>query len=70
MLDGHGVRLEPLAPEHAPARADGRVVGSARDTVLYSILAHEWPDVRRYHELRLVRHATRTEKLHSWAIWK
>jgi len=30
--------------------------GSARDVVMYSILASEWPDVRRYLELRLDRH--------------
>ena len=31
--------------------------GSIRDTVMYSILAAEWPDVRRHLELRLQRHA-------------
>jgi RimJ/RimL family protein N-acetyltransferase len=30
--------------------------GTARDSVMYSILAAEWPDVRRYLELRLARH--------------
>jgi RimJ/RimL family protein N-acetyltransferase len=30
--------------------------GTARDSVIYSILAHEWPDVRRNLELRLARH--------------
>ena len=30
--------------------------GSARDTVMYSILASEWPDVRRHLDLRLARH--------------
>ena len=30
--------------------------GSARDVVMYSILAAEWPDVRRHLELRLARH--------------
>jgi RimJ/RimL family protein N-acetyltransferase len=29
--------------------------GTARDTVMYSILASEWPDVRRHLELRLRR---------------
>jgi len=29
--------------------------GTARDTVMYSILAAEWPDVRRHLELRLSR---------------
>ena len=31
--------------------------GSARDTVMYSILASEWPDVRRHLELRRQRRA-------------
>jgi RimJ/RimL family protein N-acetyltransferase len=31
--------------------------GTPRDTVMYSILADEWPDVRRHLELRLTRHA-------------
>jgi N-acetyltransferase len=37
---------------HYGARRDGTV----RDTVMYSILASEWPDVRRHLELRLHRH--------------
>ena len=36
---------------HHQARRDGTV----RDSVLYSILATEWPDVRRHLELRLAR---------------
>jgi RimJ/RimL family protein N-acetyltransferase len=31
--------------------------GSIRDTVMYSILVSEWPDVRRHLDLRLQRHA-------------
>ena len=38
---------------HHQARRDGTV----RDSVLYSILKSEWPDVRRHLELRLARHA-------------
>ncbi|MFN7778107.1 MAG: GNAT family N-acetyltransferase [Betaproteobacteria bacterium] len=38
---------------HHQARRDGTV----RDTVLFSILAHEWPDVKRHLTLRLARHA-------------
>ncbi len=38
---------------HHQARRDG----TARDTVMYSILAGEWPDVKRHLELRLARHA-------------
>jgi N-acetyltransferase len=37
---------------HHQARRDGTV----RDTVLYSVLAQEWPDVKRNLELRLARH--------------
>lgn len=37
---------------HHQARRDGTV----RDTVLFSILAAEWHDVRRHLELRLARH--------------
>ena len=37
---------------HHRARRDGTV----RDTVIYSVLASEWPDVKRHLELRLVRH--------------
>ena len=37
---------------HHLARRDGTV----RDSVIYSILATEWPDVRRHLELRLARH--------------
>ena len=33
--------------------------GSVRDSVMYSILAEEWPDVRRHLELRLARHGVR-----------
>jgi hypothetical protein len=36
---------------HHQARRDGTV----RDSVMYSILAGEWPDVRRHLELRLAR---------------
>ena len=35
--------------------------GTVRDTVMYSILAAEWPDVRRHLELRLARHAAAGE---------
>ena len=38
---------------HFGVRRDGTV----RDSVMYSILATEWADVRRHLELRLARHA-------------
>jgi RimJ/RimL family protein N-acetyltransferase len=37
---------------HHRARRDGTV----RDSVMYSILVSEWPDVKRYLEFRLARH--------------
>ncbi|HKQ72164.1 MAG TPA: GNAT family protein [Blastocatellia bacterium] len=39
---------------HHMARRDGTV----RDSVVYSILANEWPDVKRHLELRLARHGS------------
>ena len=38
---------------HHRSRRDGTV----RDTVMYSVLAAEWPDVKRHLELRLRRHS-------------
>jgi RimJ/RimL family protein N-acetyltransferase len=38
---------------HHQARRDGTV----RDSVMYSIVKAEWPDVRRHLELRLARHS-------------
>jgi RimJ/RimL family protein N-acetyltransferase len=37
---------------HHQVRRDGTV----RDSVMYSVLAHEWPDVKRHLRLRLDRH--------------
>jgi N-acetyltransferase len=47
-----GAKRDGVIRHHA-ARRDGTV----RDTFIYSILASEWPDVRRHLELRLARHA-------------
>jgi N-acetyltransferase len=33
--------------------------GSVRDSVMYSILANEWPDVKRHLEFRLARHTNK-----------
>jgi N-acetyltransferase len=41
---------------HHWARRDG----SIRDSVMYSILVTEWPDVKRHLELRLTRHGSAT----------
>lgn len=49
-IEALGAKKDGVLRHHA-ARRDGTV----RDTVLYSILATEWPDVRRHLELRLER---------------
>jgi RimJ/RimL family protein N-acetyltransferase len=53
-IEGIGAKKDGVIRHHA-MRKDGTV----RDSVLYSILAAEWPDVRRHLELRLARHAIR-----------
>jgi RimJ/RimL family protein N-acetyltransferase len=46
-----GAKKDGVIRHHQPRRD-----GSVRDTVIYSILAAEWPDVKRHLELRLTRH--------------
>jgi N-acetyltransferase len=50
-IEALGAKKDGVLRHHA-ARRDG----SPRDTHMYSILASEWPDVRRHLELRLARH--------------
>jgi RimJ/RimL family protein N-acetyltransferase len=50
-IEALGAKKDGVIRHHA-ARKDG----SARDTVIYSILAKEWPDVKRHLELRMARH--------------
>jgi len=52
-IEGLGAKRDGVLRHHQ-ARRDGTV----RDSVMYSILATEWPDVRRHLELRLARHGT------------
>ncbi|MFN7571190.1 MAG: GNAT family N-acetyltransferase [Betaproteobacteria bacterium] len=47
-----GAKHDGTIRHHQPRRD-----GSVRDTVFFSILAHEWPDVKRHLTLRLARHA-------------
>ncbi len=49
-IEGIGAKKDGVLRHHQ-ARRDGTV----RDSVLYSILATEWPDVKRHLELRLNR---------------
>jgi RimJ/RimL family protein N-acetyltransferase len=51
-IEGLGAKKDGVI-RHSKIRSDGTV----RDTVMYSILAAEWFDVRRHLELRLDRHA-------------
>lgn len=50
-IEALGAKKDGVLRHHHPRRD-----GSARDSVMYSILAVEWPDVRRNLELRLARH--------------
>jgi RimJ/RimL family protein N-acetyltransferase len=52
-IEGLGAKKDGVIRHHQ-ARRDGTV----RDSVMYSILASEWPDVKRHLELRLARHGT------------
>jgi RimJ/RimL family protein N-acetyltransferase len=49
-IEALGAKKDGVIRHHWPRRD-----GTVRDTVMYSILAHEWPDVRRHLELRLAR---------------
>jgi RimJ/RimL family protein N-acetyltransferase len=51
-IEALGAKKDGILRHHA-ARKDGTV----RDSVMYSILAAEWPDVSRHLGLRLTRHA-------------
>ena len=50
-IEALGAKKDGVIRHHWPRRN-----GTVRDTVMYSILAHEWPDARRHLELRLIRH--------------
>jgi RimJ/RimL family protein N-acetyltransferase len=52
-IEGLGAKKDGVLRHHAP-----RKDGSVRDSVMYSILTAEWPDVRKHLELRLARNAT------------
>ncbi len=53
-IEGLGAKKDGVLRHHQ-ARRDGTV----RDSVLYSMLASEWPDAKRHLELRLARHASK-----------
>jgi RimJ/RimL family protein N-acetyltransferase len=49
-IEALGAKKEGVIRHHWPRRD-----GTVRDSVMYSVLAHEWPDVKRYLEFRLKR---------------
>jgi RimJ/RimL family protein N-acetyltransferase len=51
-IEALGAKKDGVIRHHWPRRN-----GTVRDTVMYSILAAEWPDIRRHLELRLARRA-------------
>jgi RimJ/RimL family protein N-acetyltransferase len=51
-IEGIGAKKDGVIRHHALRRD-----GSVRDSVIYSIVGTEWPDVRKHLELRLARHA-------------
>lgn len=52
-IEALGAKKDGIIRHHM-ARRDGTV----RNSVMYSILASEWPDVKRHLELRLARHGS------------
>jgi len=52
-IEALGAKKDGVIRHHWPRRD-----GSIRDTVMYSILAAEWPDVKRHLQFRLKRHET------------
>ena len=51
-IEALGAKKDGVIRHHWPRRD-----GTVRDTVMYSILLSEWPDVRRHLESRLLKHA-------------
>jgi N-acetyltransferase len=52
-IEALGAKKDGVIRNHWPRRD-----GTVRDTVIYSVLAAEWPDVKRHLETRLKRHET------------
>jgi len=52
-IEALGAKKDGVIRHHWPRRD-----GTVRDTVMYSVLAAEWPDVKRHLEFRLKRHET------------
>ena len=50
-IEALGAKKDGVIRRHWPRRD-----GTVRDTVMYSVLAAEWPDVKRHLQMRLKRH--------------
>jgi RimJ/RimL family protein N-acetyltransferase len=50
-IEALGARKDGVLRHHFPRRD-----GTVRDSVMYSVLAREWPDVKRHLRLRIERH--------------
>jgi len=50
-IEALGAKRDGVIRHHHPRRD-----GTVRDTVIFSVLASEWPDVKRHLELRFARH--------------
>jgi RimJ/RimL family protein N-acetyltransferase len=52
-IEALGAKKDGVIRHHWPRRD-----GTVRDTVMYSVLAAEWPDVKRHLEMRIRKHET------------
>lgn len=52
-IEALGAKKDGVIRHHWPRRD-----GTVRDTVMYSVLAGEWPDVKRHLQLRIEKHET------------
>ncbi|HEU4352052.1 MAG TPA: GNAT family protein [Burkholderiales bacterium] len=52
-IEALGAKKDGVIRHHWPRRD-----GTVRDSVMYSVLVHEWPEVKRHLELRLKRNET------------
>jgi len=52
-IEALGAKKDGVIRHHWPRRD-----GTVRDTVIYSVLASEWPDVKRHLEMRIRKHET------------
>ena len=50
-IEALGAKKDGVIRHHWPRRD-----GTVRDSVMYSVLAHEWPDIKRHLQFRLHRH--------------